>query len=351
MTALSTAFTRDVTDSWREISDDEIQKMRQLLLSVDHESQDTQLLKKERLAFDAVEELAQMRLSVNQRLGECRKKKLLFDRKQADLRKMALDNEQYIKDLDKKIETCEKKVKEETVEYRRLSDEIIQLTEKLQERELEKEECVKHIRRAAPYKRLFEKAVQVYDEEFEGDIENIIKREHALRMTATELEENSTRMQKKLESLKENWLVDQSRLQNDQLIVNSTLHEAQINLENSRVELREADNKLKCAKEEKEWKESNYGVMKLAIEQILQLTVASCRLPQRKKAMLDFVDAPKGQEERYGTDLFLMAISERLTELLWLKEKAADFTKGKITLDDVPTAIVSSSEVEFQFPS
>jgi len=62
--------------------------------------------------------------------------------------------------------------------------------------------------------------VQAY-EEFEGDTENIIKRENALRTSAKELEENNTRLQKRLETLRESWHMDQSRLQNEQLIVES----------------------------------------------------------------------------------------------------------------------------------
>jgi len=103
---------------------------------------------------------------------------------------------------------------------------------------------------------------------------------------------------------------------------NSSLHECQIKLENSRAELSEVENKLKAAREEKQRKESAFGAMKLAIEQLLQRTLVSCRLPQRMKAMIEFVEAPKGQEDRYRTDLLLMAISERITELMWLKEKS-----------------------------
>jgi len=55
----------------------------------------------------------------------------------------------------------------------------------------------------------------------------------------------------------------------------------QIKLENSRAELSEVENKLKAAREEKERKESAFGAMKLAIEQLLQRTLASCRLQDR----------------------------------------------------------------------
>jgi len=94
MTTLAAAFSRNITDSWRQITDDELHNMRALLVSIDEKSQDTQLLKKERSAFDAAEDLARMRLSVNQRLAECRRKKTLFEKKQGELRTMALENEQ-----------------------------------------------------------------------------------------------------------------------------------------------------------------------------------------------------------------------------------------------------------------
>eukprot|EP00397_Hematodinium_sp_SG-2012_P033803 GEMP01036172.1.p1 GENE.GEMP01036172.1~~GEMP01036172.1.p1 ORF type:complete len:357 (+),score=125.16 GEMP01036172.1:23-1072(+) len=347
MTALAAAFTRDVTDGWRTITDEELQKMRALLLSMDEESQDTLLLKKERNSFDAVEELARMRISVNQRLQECRIKKQAFEKKQGELRKNALDNEEFIRDNDKKIETCEKKAREEMAECKRLDEELMQIEAKVQELQLQKEMDAKAIERGAHYKRLFEQTAQVYENEFEGDVENLMKRENALRRTTIELQENNQQLQHRLEDMREAWMAEQLRLQNEELVVNTSVHQCQMNLESSRVEMREMENKLKSAQEEKEWKESTVGIMKLAIDQLLQRTLASCRLPQRKKAMLDFVDAPKGQGERYHTDLMLMAMSERLKELLWLREKASEFENENGNVQETIMTTISPQEIEF----
>lgn len=324
MSAIANAFHRNVNDSWRPITDQELNQMRTLLLSMEEESQDTLLLKRERKAFDAVEQLAEMRQHADNRLAECRKNKIIFEQKQEELRKMALDNKQFIRDTDTKIETCEKKAREEQAECKALEKEIEQIEKKLLVLDSQKEEYVKQIDRTAHYKRFFEQVVAVYEDEFEGDLENLIKREAALRKGAAELESNNTQLQEKLDKFREGWVADQTRLQNEQLVVNSALHECQVNLERSRVESREIENKLKGALEQKEWKESNLGVMRLAIDQLLSRIVSSCRLPQRKKAMIDFFDLPKGQEERYRMDLVLYVISERMQELFYLKDKILD---------------------------
>jgi len=63
--------------------------------------------------------------------------------------------------------------------------------------------------------------------------------------------------------------------------------------------------------------------------------------------MIEFVEAPKGQEDRYRTDLLLMAISERITELMWLKEKSQQalnlYQPGK---EEYPV-VCSGDDVEF----
>jgi len=122
--------------------------------------------------------------------------------------------------MDRKIENCEKKATEEALECKRLDEELEQINEILLMRQKEKEDGLRNIEKALPFKHFFEKTVQAY-EEFEGDTENIIKRENALRTSAKELEENNTRLQKRLETLRESWHMDQSRLQNEQLIVES----------------------------------------------------------------------------------------------------------------------------------
>jgi len=324
MSALANAFQRNVNDGWREITDQELSKMRTLLLSMEEESQDTMLLKRERKAFDAVERLANMRRTVDQRLEDCKQNKIAFEKKQAELRKMAQDNEQFIRYTDTKIESCEKKAREEQAACKLLEVEIKKIEENLIGLYEQKDEYVKQIDKISHYKYFFEKVVTEYEEEFEGDLENLINREGALRKGAVELEGKNTKLQEKLDKLRDAWITDQTRLQNEQLVLNSTLHECKVKLERSRVENREIENKLKGALEEKEWKESNFGVMKLAIDQLLIRILNSCRLPQRKKAISDFLGPPRGQEERYKMDLVLKVISERMHELIFLKTKIQD---------------------------
>lgn len=333
MSTIATAFQTNVNDGWREITDQELSKMRTLLLSMEEESQDTMLLKRERKAFDAVERLADMRLTVDQRLEECKRNKIAFEKKQGELRKMAQDNEQFIRYTDTKIESCEKKAREEQAACKLLEIEIKKIEENLVGLYEQKDEYVKQIDKISHYKHFFEKVVTEYEDEFEGDLENLINREAALRKGAQELEGKNTKLQEKLDKLREAWIIDQTRLQNEQLVLNSTLHEYKVKLERNRVENRDIENKLKGALEEKEWKESNFGVMKLAINQLLVRIISSCRLSQRKQAITDFLGPPRGQEERYKMDLVLKVISERMHELIFLKNKIQDIKAQTISHD------------------
>eukprot|EP00439_Symbiodinium_sp_Y106_P077656 s506_g16.t1 len=88
----------------------------------------------------------------------------------------------------------------------------------------------------------------------------------------------------------------QTKLQNEHLAISSQLHKCQVELEQHLQESQdghrfelfrrrdELEGRLNRALEEKELKESQVGVISMAIEQLFSRTVNSCRLPQRKKA-------------------------------------------------------------------
>merc|ERR1712139_132841 len=80
----------------------------------EEESPSTLLLRKE--AEDSVvqEELELTRRRVQDRLNDVRAKTAIFERKQAELRETVQKNKQFIRDTDAKIETAEKKAREET---------------------------------------------------------------------------------------------------------------------------------------------------------------------------------------------------------------------------------------------
>lgn len=119
-------------------------------------------------------------------------------------------------------------------------------------------------------------------------------------------------------------------------MINSTLHECQMNLERYRAESADLENRLNQALEEKELKESNIGIINMAIEQIFQRTVSTCRLPQRKKAMQEAVESKFG----HRLDLVLQQVTQRVTELQWIYDKASAALKVEqqpamvMTLDD-----------------
>lgn len=151
---ITQAFKRDASEEWQKIDDQKIKKLRAILASMQEESQSTQLLKKERENADVQTSLDSTRTSVGKRLGECRKKKATFEKRQEELRKIVQENEQFIRDTDMKIEKADKKAKEEQVECRKLDEEIKQHSQQLDEFQASKEAELKKISQNSLYKKI-----------------------------------------------------------------------------------------------------------------------------------------------------------------------------------------------------
>lgn len=316
---MTQAFKRDHAEEWKKVDDDKIKRLRGILASMQEESQCTQLLKKDRENWDVQSQLDQTRRSVGSRLQECKKKKTVFEKKQEELRRVVSESEQYIRDTDTKIEKSEKKAKDEQAECRKLDEELKALGQELEENRERKEVEVRRIQQNSHFKRYLDSVVFQFDEDFEGDIENLMNRHLTLEAGNEELHNANEKLTAELDKTREEWLRVQAKLQNDQLMINSTLHECQMNLEKYRAESADLENRLNQALEEKELKESNIGIINMAIEQIFQRTVSTCRLPQRKKAMQEAVETKFG----HRLDLVLQQITQRVTELQWICDKAS----------------------------
>ncbi|CAJ1453942.1 unnamed protein product [Effrenium voratum] len=91
---------------------------------------------------------------------------------------------------------------------------------------------------------------------------------------------------------------------------------AQVELEQHLAESQELEGRLNRALEEKEVKESQVGVISMAIEQLFSRTVNSCRLPQRKKDATDIKFAPvRGNKADVRLEEMFKQIIERVEDL------------------------------------
>mmetsp|Transcript_49611 Transcript_49611/g.106227 ORF Transcript_49611/g.106227 Transcript_49611/m.106227 type:complete len:468 (+) Transcript_49611:53-1456(+) len=280
----------DVSEEWKKVDDGKIAKLRGILAALQEENQSTQLLKKESEDKEARRELEATRSSVDMRLGACKEKEALFVKKQAALRQHVLENEKSLEELETNIEKGEKKSKDEQAECRRLDTEIRSLERDLDEQEVLKSTEQKKIERTSQYKRFLEVVVQECEEDFEGDIENLMNRHNTLEAGNAELHQANAELTSRLSRVREECLRVQTKLQNEHLMISSKLHECQVTLDRNRAESQELEQRLNRALEEKELKESQVGVIQMAIGQLFTRTVHSCRLQQRKKAMLDATD-------------------------------------------------------------
>merc|ERR1719269_67821 len=120
-------------------------KQRAALANLEEESPSTLLLRKE--AEDSVvqEELELTRRKVLDRLNDVKAKTAIFERKQAELRDTVQKNNQFIRDTDAKIETAEKKAREEVEQMNKRLEEqktIKALKEKYNEEKITEEKII-----------------------------------------------------------------------------------------------------------------------------------------------------------------------------------------------------------------
>lgn len=302
---------------WQKVEDGQLAKLRACLAGMEEESQSTLLLKKEREDWGVQEELESTRQRVKDRLRDCRAKKAIFERKQAELRETVGKNEQFIRDTDAKIEKAEKKAREETQLMKQRLEEL-EMQNRLRDRLLEeKNQEMKIIAQNAQYKKYLESVVQENEEEYEGEIENLLNRHQTLEQGNIELQNHNAQVNARLDRRREELARDVAKLQNEQLMMNSELHGDQMKLERLRGERAELENKLTSAIEGRELKESHVGIITMAIEQLYQRAQQSCRDERRKTAMLEFTESKFGHRE----DLVLTVVTERLVDLLWMVEE------------------------------
>lgn len=333
----------NVSEEWTKVDDRKIAKLRGILAALQEENQSTQLLKKESEDKEARKALEATRSTA---------KEALFLQGQADLRRHVLENQKSLQELEAAIEKGEKKAKEEQLECRRLDSEISALEEELREQEETKAAEQRKIHRTSVHKHFLETVVQYCVEDFEGDIEVLMNRHTTLEAGNQELNQANFDLTKQLDRIREECLRVQTKLQNEHLMISSKLHECQVDLDRHRAECQELEGRLNRALEEKELKESQVGVIQMAIEQLFTRTVTSCRLKQRKKAMLDATDikyAPvRGDKSDTKLEEMFRQITERVEDLMDIRRQAMEvLDKGAAADTDAVVEQVDLSGIKF----
>jgi len=331
----------DVSEEWKKVDDQKIAKLRGILSALQEENQSTQLLKKESEDKEAWKALESTRKSVDTRLAFCKEKESLFKKRQEDLRRHVLENQKSLQELESTIEKSEKKSKDEQAECKRLDAEIAALNEELRQKEQSKNTEQDKIAKTQHYKTFLEEVMQENQEEFDADIEVLINRYATLEAGSQELAQANDDLSARLDRVRDECLRVQTVLQNEHLMISSQLHVCQVDLEHHQSESSELEQKLNRALEDKELKESQVGVIQMAIEQLFTRTVTSCRLPQRKKAMLDAVDikyAPvRGDKSDVRLEEMFKQIIERVEDLQDMHEQAlAALGRDTKKEDDAP---------------
>jgi chromosome segregation ATPase len=294
---------------------------RAKLARMQEESPSTLLLKKEAEDSLVQDELEITRKKVEDRLADVRAKTVIFERRQAELRETVTKQRQFISDTDAKIEKAQKKAKEETDSMNKKLEEqetYLAQREKLLE---EKNQEVKIIAHNSQYKKYLESVVHVYEEEYDGDIEKLLHRHNTLQNGNAELQYHDVEVNKRLDKKREDFQKEVTKLQNEQLVINSALHAEQMELEKLRAEKAELDSKLTSAIDEREFKDSHIGIIQMAIEQLYTRALQSCRDDRRKSAMEDYVVSKFDPKGDHREDLVLEQIEERLKELLWVVDE------------------------------
>jgi len=308
-----------VSEEWIKVDDSKIAKLRGIIAALQEENQSTQLLKRESENADVGRQLETTRAGVETRLMRCKAQEDVFERSQAALRRHVLDNEKSLQELETNIEKGEKKLRDEQTECRKLDNEVNLLEADMAGLESGKATEQKKISRTSQYKKFLEAVVHECEEDFEGDIENLMNRHNTLEAGNQELHQMNTDLTTRLDSKREEATRVRSRLQSEHLVIGSKLHESQVTLDKHRAESREFEQRLTRALEEREIKEGQVGVIQMAIEQLFTRTVMSCRLKQRKKVMVDAVEKKlvpvRGVKADFRLKGMLEQIIERMSEL------------------------------------
>lgn len=308
----------DVSEEWKKADKTKIAKLRGILDALREEKQSTQLLKRESAEREVAKTLEVTRKSVEKRLARCKEREELFVEKQAKLRLDVRANEKLLSELEATIEKGKKKADDEKVELRRLEQEA-------RDREVEFHECEearaaeqRKIDRILQYKTYLERVVYERQDLFKGEIDVLMNRCGTLEARNVELHDTGTALSAQLERTREEHLRERTNLQNDHLMTSSRLHECQVALERHRAESQDLEQRLSRELEEKELKESQIGVIQMAIEQLFVRALSSCRLKQSRDAMqaIDTKFAPvRGDRDIYRLQEMLAKIAERFEDL------------------------------------
>merc|ERR1719327_714982 len=191
---------------------------------------------------------------------------------------------------------------------------IANLKEKYTEEKIMEE---KIIAQNSQFKKYLESVVQENEEDFKGEIENLLNRHNTLKGGNAELQQQDVEVNRLLDKKREDFQREYTKLQNEQLMVNSEFHNQQMEFERLRAEKAELESKLTSAYDEREKYQSHIGIIGMAIEQLYQRALQSCRDDRRKQAMEDHIVSKFGHRD----DLVLECIEERMNELIWIVEQ------------------------------
>eukprot|EP00400_MALV-I_sp_L67-5_P000806 gene806-983_t len=317
-TFLTEVFKQSPAEQWEAPSDDKVSKLQTVLLDMQDESQATKLQKTDRESYKVNTELVAKRKDVQLRLEACKKATLEYDEKQEALKRIVTENEQFIRNTDLKIEKAERKIRDEKAEIARKDDEIEQLQNQLRELDEERERAEKTIADNEHIKHFLESTVKEYEEEFDGDVENLINRWKTLVSGNKELSDANNKLTSELDVQRDAWQKEHAKLQNECLVNNSSLHEYQLKLEHVRTEVAELESQLNSKVEEAQVKKSTVGIIENSIEQLFERAQDSCFIPSRRASMVEFVDSKYGKR----LELVLSALTERIEELQWIHRNA-----------------------------
>jgi hypothetical protein len=153
----------------------------------------------------------------------------------------------------------------------------------------------------------------------------LLNRHNTLKGGNAELQQQDVEVNRLLDKRREDFQREYTKLQNEQLMVNSEFHNQQMEFERLRGVRAELESKLTSAYDEREKYQSHIGIIGMAIEQLYQRALQSCRDDRRKQAMEDHTTSKFGHRD----DLVLECIEERLNELVWIVEQCKNVESGK----------------------
>ncbi|CAK0828016.1 unnamed protein product [Prorocentrum cordatum] len=322
----------DVSEEWTKADDTKIAKLRGILSALQESNQSTQLLQKESEDSAAQRALEATRINVGTRMQACKEMEEMFTQKQNELRRHWLEEKKRLDQLEDNIQKSQKRSQDERLECRKLDEDIRILEGELAEQEAVKAGEQKRIRLTCRCKEFMEEVATECEGDF-AEVEEIINRYNTLEQGNVELHAANAEVVGRLDELRERYQRESSALQNEHLQVSSKLHDCQGRLEHARVQSQQVEQSLNRALEEKSKDESEVGVIKMAIEQLFERALASCRVEQRRKAMRDAIDskyAPVRMDKSdWRFDEMLRQIGERVEDLRDMHRHGHEKPRGR----------------------